>query len=105
MSSGELSGDATPFDPRLDRYRPLSRALRASLLLTAALAVAAVVLPEPASVVLGAAVVVVLVAAPLARVLWFVTRWFRRGDVRYALVGCGVLGIIATGVLLALAGV
>jgi hypothetical protein len=38
-------------------------------------------------------------------VLWFVVRWFRRGDVRYAMVGCGVLTVIAVGVLLALVGV
>lgn len=99
-----MTGHDTPFDPRLDRYRPLSRALRVGLVLTAVLAVAAVLLPGRASDVLGAGVVVVLVGAPLARVLWFVVRWFRRGDRRYALVGCGVLAIIATGVLLALAG-
>jgi hypothetical protein len=94
-----------PFDPRLDRYRPLTWALQRALVLCAVLAVLAVVLPSPVAGWFGIAVVVVLVGVPLARVLWFVVRWFRRGDVRYALVGCGVLVVIAVGVLLALLGV
>lgn len=103
-----MSGPAEsqqPFDPRLDRYRPLTWALQRALVLCAALAVLAVVVPDPAGGWFGIGVVVVLVGVPLARVLWFVVRWFRRGDVRYALVGCGVLVVIGVGLLLALLGV
>jgi hypothetical protein len=42
-----------------------------------------------------------LVAAPLVRVGWLAIRWFRRGDTRFGLAACGVLAIIAAGVLLA----
>jgi type VI protein secretion system component VasK len=94
-----------PFDPRLDRYRPLTWALQRALVLCAVLAVLAVVVPAPAGGWFGIGVVVLLVGVPLARVVWFVQRWFRRGDVRYALVGCGVLVVIAVGLLLALLGV
>jgi hypothetical protein len=103
-----VSDDTTgeqPFDPRLDRFRPLSRALQRSLVVCAALALLAVVLPDPASTWAGVATVALLVGAPLARVLWFVARWFRRGDTRFALVGCGVLVVIVAGVGLAMLGV
>ncbi|MEI2698885.1 MAG: hypothetical protein V9E94_11230 [Microthrixaceae bacterium] len=49
----------------------------------------------------GAAAIVVLVTAPLVRVVWLVRRWMSRGDPRFAAVGCGVLAIIAAGVVLA----
>jgi hypothetical protein len=94
-----------PVDPRLDRYRPLTRALEWALACCAVLSVLAAVLPDPTGRWFGLAVVVLLVAAPLARVGWFIARWFRRGDTKFALVGCGVLAVTATGVLLAALGV
>lgn len=97
--------DDTPLDPRLDRYRPLTRALRVALVACGVLAAAAVVLPAPVGTWAGVAAVALLVGTPVARVIWFVQRWFRRGDVRYALVGCGVLAVIAAGVVLAALGV
>lgn len=100
-----MSSSEQPVDPRLDRYRPLTRALEWALACCALLAVLATVVPDPYGRWLGIAVVVLLVTAPLARVIWFVVRWFRRGDTRFALVGCGVLVVIATGVLLAALGV
>jgi membrane protein YdbS with pleckstrin-like domain len=94
-----------PFDPRLDRYRPLTRGLNASLVLCVALAAAAVVLPAPAGRWSGIAAVAVLIVVPLLRVVWLVQRWLRRGDRRFALVGTGVLLVIGAGVGLAAAGV
>ena len=94
-----------PVDPRLDRYRPLTRALLWALVACVALSGAAVVLPDPIGRWVGVAVVALLVGAPVARVLWLVARWFRRGDTRFALVGCGVLSVIAAGVVLAVLGV
>ncbi len=94
-----------PIDPRLDRYRPLTRALELALAACAALAVLAAALPDPVGKWLGVTMVVLLVTAPLARVGWFVARWFRRGDTRFALVGVGVLVVIAAGVVLAALGV
>ncbi len=89
-------------DPRFDRFRPLSNALGWALAVVAVLAVAAVVLPSPAGVWAGAALIATLVAVPLARVAWLVARWVRRGDRRYAAVGAGVLAVVASGALLAL---
>lgn len=94
-----------PVDPRLDRYRPLTRALQWALVGCAVLAGLALVLPDPVGRWVGVALVVLLVATPVARVVWFIARWFRRGDVRFALVGCGVLLVTATGVVLAALGV
>ena len=96
MADGEI------VDPRFDRFRPLSNALGWALLAVAVLAVASVVLPSPLGGWSGAALVATLVAVPLARVLWLVARWIRRGDRRYAAVGAGVLVVIAVGALLAL---
>ncbi len=95
-----MNGDIV--DPRLDRFRPLSNALGWALAVVAVLAAAAVVLPSPAGGWAAAALVATLVAVPLARVVWLVARWVRRGDLRYAAVGAGVLVVIATGALLAL---
>lgn len=41
-----------------------------------------------------------LVVVPVVRVLWFVVRWFRRGDPKFAMVGIGVLVVMAAGVVL-----
>ncbi len=95
----------TPFDPRLERYRPVTRGLQVALGVCAALAGLAVVLPDDAARWAGGGVVAVLIGAPMVRVIWLVQRWFRRGDLRYALVGCGVLSTIVVGVTLAALGV
>ena len=89
-------------DPRFDRFRPLSNALGWALAVVAVLAAAAVVLPSPAGGWAGASLIATLVAVPLARVVWLVARWARRGDRRYAAIGAGVLAVIASGALLAL---
>jgi hypothetical protein len=97
--------DHRPVDPRLERFRPLTASLRSVLVACAALAAAALVLPDPMSQWTGVALFALLVGAPIARVLWLVQRWFRRGDVRFAWVGISVLAVIASGVLLASLGV
>ncbi len=94
-----------PVDPRLDRYLPVTRALRVVAVVVAVLASAAVLLADPVGAWFGVALVTVLIGAPLVRVLWFIVRWFRRGDPRFALVGVGVLAVIAVGTVLALLGV
>lgn len=94
--------DPVPFDPRRGRFDALSRSMTAAMVLASAAAVLGVLLPGRAGELAGLVMVVVLVATPLARVLWLVGRWFRRGDPRYAAVGVGVLAIVAAGALLAL---
>jgi Na+/proline symporter len=101
-----MTDDASgPIDPRLDRYRPVTRALRWAVVVVAVFSAGAVLSPDPVGEWFGVALVTVLIGAPLVRVLWFVVRWFRRGDPRYAAVGIGVLMVIAIGTLLALLGV
>jgi len=95
-----MSGEIV--DPRFDRFRPLSTALGRALGLVAVLAVVAVVVPKPVATWAGAALVATLVIVPLARVVWLVARWFRRGDRRYAAVGAGVLAVITAGALIGL---
>lgn len=101
--NGSANGDGI-VDPRFDRFRPLSNALGWALLAVTALAGLAVVLPRDLAVWAGAALVALLVAVPMARVVWLVLRWFRRGDRRYAFVGVGVLAVIAVGAVLGLLG-
>ena len=96
-----MSHDGGIIDPRFDRFRPLSKALGWALAAVAVVAAAAVVLPSPLGRWAGVALVALLVAVPIARVLWLVARWIRRGDRRYAAVAMGVLVVIAVGALLA----
>lgn len=90
-----------PYDHRLDRFQPVVRGMHAALLLVGALAVGGAMVPGRVGRWMGAGAIAVLVAAPLLRVMWLVRRWVRRGDPRFAAVGCGVLAIVAAGVLLA----
>lgn len=83
------------------RYDALSWYLRVALIVVAALSAIAVALPSTAGTWCGRAVVVLLVAIPLLRVGWFVVRWIRRRDLRFALVGVGVLVVVAVGAALA----
>lgn len=96
----EPAGDM-PYDRRLDRFQPVVRGMRLALVVVAVLAVGGAIGPGDLARWSGAAAIVVLVAAPLVRVVWLVRRWIRRGDPRFAAVGCGVLAIIAAGVVLA----
>ena len=91
-----------PMDPRADRFARLSSALTVAMVVAAVLVLAALLLPERVGVVAGGALLVVLIATPLLRVGWFVQRWYRRGDPKFALVGVGVLAVVATGAALAL---
>jgi hypothetical protein len=91
-----------PFDPRAGRFRSLSRGMNVAMVTAAMAAVIGVVAPDPLGFAAGVTMVAVLVAAPLVRVGWFVLRWFRRGDPRFAVVGLGVIVISAAGAGLAL---
>lgn len=82
-----------PPDPKAGRQRRLGRFLGvagSAVLVAAALAL---VLPGRAGEWAGVAVVVLLIAVPLARLAWLAQRWVRRGDVRYALVA-GLLALV-----------
>lgn len=90
-----------PADPKASRYTALSKALRVAVWVAVALSLGGVVLPSSVGASLAAALVALLIAVPLARVVWLVQRWFRRGDLRFGLVGLGVLVIVAVGALIA----
>ncbi len=90
-----------PPDPRRNRFVPLSIAMLRLLAAIAVLALLTVLAPQPWDVAAGWAMVGVLVAAPLFRVLWLVQRWLRRGDPRYAVVGMAVLAVVLAGAALA----
>ena len=84
-----------------NRFSRLSIWLRRAVLLVAVLAVVTLLLPVDAAEKLGAVLVCLLIALPLARVLWFVQRWIRRGDLRFAAIAAGVLLVVGVGALLA----
>jgi predicted PurR-regulated permease PerM len=65
------------------------------------LAVLTLLLPVAAAEKLGTVLLCLLIALPLARVLWFVQRWVRRGDLRFAAIAAGVLVVVGLGALLA----
>lgn len=94
-------GDGAPGgpgpDPRADRFDALGRWLGVGLWATVLATLLAVLVGGAVGDAFGTAAIVVLVAVPLARVAWFVLRWARRGDRRYALVGAGVLLVVAVG--------
>ena len=90
----------TPHDPRAGRFDPLVRGLQVAMVLVALTAVLGDVLHGTAGRVAEWMLVAALVVTPVARVLWFVVRWFRRGDPKFAWVGIGVLVVMAAGVLL-----
>ncbi len=93
--------DDLPYDRRLDRFQPVVRGMRVALAAVAVLALGGALGPGDVGWWCAVAAIGVLVAAPLVRVVWLVRRWIRRGDPRFAAVGCGVLAIIAAGVVLA----
>ncbi|MCP4436214.1 MAG: hypothetical protein GY812_12075 [Actinomycetia bacterium] len=91
---------SAPPDPREERYRPLVRLLMAGIIGVGLLGVVALLLGEDRGEGVAVVMVVLLVGLPLVRVAWFVGRWFRRGDTRYAMVGVAVLCVPLVGYLL-----
>ena len=84
-----------------NRFSRLSIWLRRAVLLVAVLAAITLLLPVATAEKLGTVLVCLLIALPLARVLWFVQRWVRRGDLRFAAIAAGVLVVVGLGALLA----
>ena len=91
----------TPEDPRLGRYRPLSRLITAGIIAVALLAVGALAAGGGLGDSLGTAMVALLAAIPLLRVAWLAGRWFRRGDPRFATLGLLVISVPVLGFLIA----
>jgi len=100
--TGEPARVGPPPDPRAGRQRFLVVVLRLAVSVSCVFGVAELIAPEGCRRVLGILMVAMLIGAPLVRVLWLVIRWFRRGDLRYGLVGVGLLGVVSLGAVLAL---
>lgn len=88
-------------DPKADRFARLITALNLAVAAVTSLAFVALFLRDDVADAVGAVIVALLILTPLLRVAWFVGRWARRGDRRFALVGLGVLCVVAAGALLA----
>ena len=95
----ELEGP--PPDPRAGRFDLVVRGLQVAMVLVALVAALGDVLHGRAGRVAEWVLLALLVGVPVVRVLWFVVRWFRRGDPKFALVGIGVLVVMVAGVLAA----
>lgn len=90
-----------PPDPRAGRFDRVVTGLTAALVVGGALAAVGALATGPVGRAARTALVVVLVAVPVLRVVWFTGRWFRRGDPRFGLVGLGVLLVMVAGTLAA----
>lgn len=90
-----------PVDPRAGRFDPLVRGARVAVAAAFGLALLGIVVPSPAGPWFATAAIAVVLVAPLARIVWLGTRWFRRGDPRYGWVAVGVLCVVTAGVVLA----
>jgi len=95
-----MTSPSIPDDPRLGRQRVLATYLRVCLASTLVLAAVASVAPEEWSHRIGRAMLVVLIAAPVGRVLWLLVRWLRRGDRRFALAAVALLAVMSVALIL-----
>jgi hypothetical protein len=92
MSSTELARE--PLDQ-------LGRGLFWAVVAAAVLATVGLALPGRVGRDVATAAVVVVVAAPLLRVVWLIVAWWRAGDRRFVIIGLCLLGVVATGSLVA----
>lgn len=83
--------DSPADQPLAGRQRRLVMALEIGVGLAATVALAAMVLPGELGRVAARVFLAVLIATPLVRVAWLTTRWVDRRDIRFAVVGLGVL--------------
>ena len=81
----------------------LHRLLVAFAIAALVLGVLGATLPDDAGTATATAAVGVVIAAPLVRVAWLSGRWLRKGDVRFAALAVVLLGVVGTGVAIALA--
>jgi hypothetical protein len=91
---------AWPDDPRLGRQRAIATYLRVALVAVLSVASAAVVAPGSWELGLGRVMVVVLIVAPVGRVVWLLARWTRRADRRYALAAVALLAVMVAAFVL-----
>jgi hypothetical protein len=74
----------------------LSKILMIALVVTFACALGGAFLPGTIGVWSGTACIVILIAVPVLRVTWLVVDWTRIRDVKFALLGCALLVVLAS---------
>jgi hypothetical protein len=74
----------------------LSKILMIALVLTFVCALGGAFLPGTAGVWSGTACIVILIAVPVLRVTWLVVDWTKSRDVKFALLGCALLVVLAS---------
>jgi uncharacterized membrane-anchored protein len=80
----------------------LVRGLQWAAVAASVLGTVGLLLPDQAGIDVAVAAIVVVVAAPLLRVVWLEVAWVRAGDWRFVVVGLLLLAVICTGGVLAL---
>ena len=80
----------------MNDFGVLSKILMVALVVTFACALGGAFLPGTAGVWSGTACIIILIAVPVLRVTWLVVDWTRMRDVKFALLGCALLVVLAT---------
>lgn len=84
-------------DGRAGRQRLLLAYLRVSAMVALAAGVTGTLVAGDLGRRASAAALVVLVSAPIGRVLWLAVRWTRKGDRRFAGAAAALLAVVAAG--------
>ena len=100
--SDDPDGRGPAPNPRADRQRRLIRFLQGAIVVVFVLALASLLLPGAAGRLAADLMVVVIIAAPVVRVVWLLQRWIRRPDLRFAAAAAALLTVVATGAAIAL---
>jgi len=80
----------------MNDFGVLAKILMVALVVTFACALGGAFLPGTAGVWSGTACIIILIAVPVLRVTWLVVDWSRTRDVKFALLGCALLVVLAT---------
>jgi hypothetical protein len=80
----------------MNDFGVLSKILMVALVVTFACALGGAFLPGTIGVWSGTACIIILIAVPVLRVTWLVVDWTRTRDVKFALLGCALLVVLAT---------
>jgi len=85
--------------------RPTAADVRLLHVATLVLFAAAVLglVPGPLGTIGAVGAVTVAIATPVLRVAWLAVRWARRGDVRFAIYAAGLVLVVLSGSVIALA--
>ncbi len=82
--------------------RRLSPAMRLATYTAWGLALVATVAPDNWSTVAGVLALVLIIAAPILRVLLLVVSWWTENDLKFVLIALLLLSVIGTGAVIAL---